>query len=93
MARSKWLEGKIRALRNNARREAIRNDEATVGDGTEVHHGGAGFSNVKTLKEAQQAAASSPKKVVPHEQNERDGQKKMVDQRVASGAIKRRTTT
>lgn len=91
MPRSEWLDGKIRALRNKARRKAIRDGLATVGDGTEVDHEGSGFSKVKTLEGAKQVAAA-PKTVVTHQKNERDGQKKMVDQRVADGKVKRRTT-
>ena len=72
MPRSKWLEGKIRALRNNARREAIRNGEATVGDGTVVNHEGAGFVNVTTLKGAQKAA-KGPKGIQSAEASAADG--------------------
>lgn len=53
---------KLRAVRNNARREAIREGKAKVGDGTVVNHKtplSKGGSNAKSNREIQSRKASN----------------------------------
>lgn len=53
---------KLRAVRNNARREAIREGKAKVGDGTVVNHKkplSKGGSNSKSNREIQSRKASN----------------------------------
>lgn len=53
---------KLRAIRNNARREAIREGKAKVGDGTVVNHKkplSKGGSNAKSNREMQSRKASN----------------------------------
>ena len=88
MPRSKWLEGKIRALRNKARRKALRDGLAKVGDGSVVNHKGAGFKNVTTQEEAQKVAAG-PKGRQDKSDSGRDGQEVMVEKRFKNTGSKK----